>query len=239
MLQTMCALTLTMSLLFAPLIQAAVITYGFTGSIDHVSLDDTDAIPDSIAVGSSTVVGYFTYDDAASDADPRSTVGVFRAPTVAIYMLIDGAFDYRGSLGSRVTGGVGVFDNAEFVGGTYDGFGIGLNPEPTSAISAFDANVVSTALDVALLSTDTGLLDSDALLGLNLGAIPLTTFDGSRSLLINAINSSNCPPEQGCFISVIEGNITSLWRIPEPATLALLGLGLAALGVARRKKLAA
>lgn len=54
--------------------------------------------------------------------------------------------------------------------------------------------------------------------------------DGMNTLLFGVNNSATAPNPTGLIVNVIAA------RVPEPATLALFGLGLAGMGFARRKK---
>jgi len=67
-------------------------------------------------------------------------------------------------------------------------------------------------------------------LGLGFGASPATTtFTGFTSLISLAVTSSD-----GAF--PVMDDLTLSTSVPEPGTLALLGIGLAAMGLSRRRR---
>jgi uncharacterized protein (TIGR03118 family) len=152
------------------------------------------------------------------------------------------AFDLNGNLLKRViTGGTlnspwglalapadfGEFSNALLVGNHGDGL-----------INAFNS---STGVWIgSLTDIGGGPIEIFGLWGLlfgnggNGGDLNKLYFTAGVSVVAGIATNGLVPLYSGLF-----GSLSSLSRVPEPATLALFGVGLAGLGAVRRKKLAA
>jgi len=152
------------------------------------------------------------------------------------------AFDLNGSLLRRVTTGgalsspwglalapadFGEFSNALLVGNHGDGLINAFDPL-TGVLLGSLSDIGGNPIEIYGLW---GLLFGNGGNGGDLNKLYFTAgVDGVAGVATNG----NAPLYSGLF-----GSLASLSRVPEPATLALFGLGLAGIGAVRRKKLAA
>ena len=100
----------------------------------------------------------------------KSTVGGYQDPLIKISMVIDGTYDFSGTLGPALHGSALVYNdydelNPAFPLSIIDGFDIGMNPDP-EVPSAFNSNVFTSALSVDLYDGTASIYDSDAIAGL-------------------------------------------------------------------------
>jgi hypothetical protein len=125
-------------------------------------------------------------------------------------------------------------------GGSIDGVtGFALIEHDGSGLS-FSTSTTTLDLENFLIDTGAGLLSGQATLnGSVLGAVPLFTIDGSLGLFLMpeaaaALSAAfGLPDLTGAPIGVASVQVQA---VPEPATLGLIGLGLASLAAARRAK---
>jgi hypothetical protein len=148
-----------------------------------------------------------------------------------------GSFGFSDSLGGGLT--IGGFSSAAYSGGSshatsdqhFDGFGFFNDAAATTGPSAGNAaaqNVVSFTVSRA------GLNDVEQLLNL---ANPLGG-DGTAYFVVDVFNSNTSGPGAGQtgLVAVTSGGGGD---VPEPQTLALIGLGFLSVAFARRRQRAA
>lgn len=218
------ALCLIFSVGFSTPSRAALISYSFGGSVNTVLTDSP--LEGSFSFGQS-VTGGFVVDTSVPDADGGSLFGFFPGGLVSISVDV-GGYSASGTNGSTETA-----DNAPI-----DGVGL------AAFINAgqFEGSASVTGLPVA---------------GLDLGGILISLMDSTGTALSNdALPNPISLFEFDDIYGVLEfydpqdpeGDITSLTfsletidvttSVPAPAVLPLFALGLAGLGLTRRKRAA-
>lgn len=221
------------ALTFNGAVLAVPLTFDFSGSI--TSVNDTTA-SGLVTVGDS-FSGSFTYETTTPEA--AYTVGdsqfaFYDHPTplgVNGLSLSAGDFNYAASQTALLT--PTVQNQGSLVSGE-DAFILIQTDDSASFVQLPTVNFVQVELF---------LLGADGILGGSLAlptALDLSDFTLSRDFRLAALEPSGMGP--GFFnVFVIEGSLLSLelstpTTVPEPTSIALLGLGLAALGLRRKRR---
>lgn len=184
---------------------AAPITFEFGGSVETIT--GTPPSPwDTVVIGDRWSIA-FTFESTSPDYFPGSDVGAYDL-AISHYELTIGSASESGA----PTGG-GIFLNVGTPPGNYDYkvFVHGVAPAPTTG---FFLQLVDGAAPYPFSSDSLPLTQPD-----------LAAFDGVMEFKLNPR-----APFADPFLWGLGGSVT----VPEPGTLALLGLGTACLGRARR-----
>jgi len=202
----------------------AVVTYDFTGWISEVT--DGPVFASGIALNTGAV-GSFSYDNAATgQAVPGFTT---YAGAIKSFSLNVGSNQLVWNPASFSETAVNIYNNSNM---------------PTADL--FSGRVVQNT--VAGLTPPGAMLDPSAALiaGINLGAdtlfnneslppsLDFAAFTWHAVRLFPQLPNQGSNPDDG-YLRVELTSLT-LRAVPEPDTLALLGLGLAGLGLTRRRK---
>jgi hypothetical protein len=209
--KTMRKITLIISLLFVfcPAGWAEIIEIGLIGQVDYV--DDPYNLLENAVYQGDSITGYYIYDSETPDSEPSIYDGIYRH-TSALYgmSLTAGSLTFQTDPTS-VDFVIGLTDN--YYGDPPDFYGI------TSYNNLPLINGVSIDnLHWQLRDYSGSALSSDAL--------PLTAPNLSQwqsNMLSISGGLYPFPPGEKTLFR-INGHVTSVWLIPEPATLFLFGL---------------
>jgi hypothetical protein len=210
------ALLLT-TLGFAGMAQAIPITFGFTGTVSQDPLlDPADPFGSPITFGTS-FMGTYAFESTTPDGDASANSGSYTSALGSLTV----------DIGGNVFTAVDVL-NIGVVNSGSDFYTVFA--QNTSGPGTFDLSLIlqdtdGTALTGPALLTDVPLFAAFEIRTFFLDGL----FDGNQVQITGDLTALQC--EAGC----VPGGGTGT-PIPEPGSLALLGGGLAALGLAYRRK---
>jgi len=194
--------------------RAEMISIGLSAQVSYI--DDREELLDGLIDIGDTVTGSYTYDSDKLDNSLDERVGAY--------------WHYGGPYGIVLNVGEYVFqtdpENVEFLLGLYDNYI--PDTEDNYLLRSYKNLALSNGVPVLHISWQLDdysgtALSSDAL---PLGPPVLQDWDYNRGLRIELGPKGE---------TRITADVTSVWLIPEPATVLLLGLGaLALLGIRRR-----
>ena len=198
---------------------ALPITFEFSGTVTTVN----PALAGVFSVGQS-FSGSYTFESTAPDADGTAVFGTYE--NVSAFTFNYGGGAYVGSTAP----GVGSQSGRITVG----------NDEPavlfpdTYRVLAFEAIETVNGPDIGAFSVVAALLFMGDPTGTAFGsdALPLTPPPLSGF----TVSEFSLGFNNGQVDVAVLGTITSFNQVPEPATLALFGIGLAGLGLAARRR---
>jgi hypothetical protein len=208
------------TILYLPMpIHAAIISYGFSGSVTQVTDPDNLLSGISIAPITSTFTGTFRYDDSqSSTVDFGSTAKGY--PGVEVTVQVDGTYNFIG--------------NDPFVQiGNNGGFGDHFSIADRDPDTVFDINVGDFQQLQVFLSDSSATVFHDLSLP---STLDLSDFDGRKLLLRGGIYGALPGSLDSQYI--IDGVITSLnpLAVPVPGAVWLFGSGMLGLiGIYGRK----
>lgn len=225
-------------LLIGPLIaNAEPITVSFSGDIigygftSNLFTEDTSlsATPSSLWVGLGPSVGTsfsgtYTYDDDAVDGFTGGGFGGL----LGSYNLSNFSGEVGGLVfNSGASGSIRINNNLNFEATAVSGVDrYSVVSGSCCASAVYDVGGSDAIIGMGLFLTGADVFTDDSLVFPTLGDFPSTQFRWGRSA--------------GGGVQSLVGNLTSLTigtvSVPEPGTLALFGVGLAAIGFTRRRK---
>ena len=210
---------------------ATPVRYEFAGLVTGVSQTSPDTLPSAIVSNLSTFTGHFSYDDNALDTSPLDPqIGNYAGGALSISLLIDEVYGFLRT--------DGLLNNTLFIEndslghdppGSGDFFEIAFGDQTQflGPPTLFDPTLTTGDLLVLMIDSTESALDSDILKGM---VLDLAAFADRRQVVVRGSSNTSGNEFQ------ISGVLTALVLIPEPCTALLLGGGLAALVVLRRRQ---
>jgi len=192
-------------------LQAEQIKIGFTGQVDYVG-DSYNLLGNSVHQGDA-ITGFYIYDSATLDSEPSIYDGVYEYKSTPYGILLTiGGLTFQTDL-TNVDFVISVENN--YYGELHDYYGV----------TSYNNLQLNNGVSIDRLHWQLDDYPGNALSSDALPTIPPDLSQWQYNDLSISGGMYPFPPSGEKTLFGISGHITSVWPIPEPASLLLFGLG--------------